>query len=59
MPATTEAPQEQQPMEVVPLDAVVTQQPAAEPQPQPEMGLRGGFVEECNCCCCGEECVCC
>ncbi|KAK4190537.1 hypothetical protein QBC35DRAFT_449251 [Podospora australis] len=57
MPAREDSPSQQQPMEAIPLDAVVTQQPTAEPQP--EVGLRGGFVEECDCCCCGEECICC
>ncbi|KAK4195179.1 hypothetical protein QBC40DRAFT_23239 [Triangularia verruculosa] len=51
------APEQQQPMEAIPLDGLVTEQPSAEPQP--EVGMRGGFVEECDCCCCGEECVCC
>ncbi|KAK1837271.1 hypothetical protein QBC39DRAFT_366788 [Podospora conica] len=56
MPATT-APEQQAPMEAIPLEGVVTQQPGLEPQP--DMNLRGGFVEECNCCCFGEECICC
>ncbi|KAK1757490.1 hypothetical protein QBC47DRAFT_399832 [Echria macrotheca] len=56
MPAT-DAPQQQAPMEAVSLDNIVTQQPGAEPQP--EMTMRGGFMEECNCCCFGEECACC
>ncbi|KAK1769733.1 hypothetical protein QBC33DRAFT_531807 [Phialemonium atrogriseum] len=55
MPAV-EAPQQQQPMEASPQD-VVSQQPAAEPQP--EMSIRGGFMEECSCCCFSEECACC
>ncbi|EHA54340.1 hypothetical protein MCOR27_001531 [Pyricularia oryzae] len=58
MPATQE-PQQQQPMEAVALEnATVTEQPA----PEPEMSttsLRGGFVEECSCCCFSEECACC
>ncbi|KAK3394738.1 hypothetical protein B0H63DRAFT_461821 [Podospora didyma] len=52
---TVDAPQQQQPMELAAPGDVVAQQPAAEP----EMTMRGGFVEECDCCCCGEECICC
>ncbi|KAK3945304.1 hypothetical protein QBC46DRAFT_336619 [Diplogelasinospora grovesii] len=54
---SVEAPQQQQPMEAQPQDAIITQQPATEPQP--EMTLRGGFMEECSCCCFSEECGCC
>ncbi|KAL1880175.1 hypothetical protein VTK73DRAFT_6206 [Phialemonium thermophilum] len=56
MPAN-EAPQQQQPMEATPDNGVVTQQPTSEPQP--DMSLRGGFFEECSCCCFSEECACC
>ncbi|KAK1778789.1 hypothetical protein QBC45DRAFT_412958 [Copromyces sp. CBS 386.78] len=64
MPSSADykVPQPQQTMEMVtPQDAIVSQQPTTEPQPEmtTEGTLRGGFVEECNCCCCGEECVCC
>ncbi|KAB5563554.1 hypothetical protein GE09DRAFT_1212885 [Coniochaeta sp. 2T2.1] len=59
MPATQE-PQQQQPMELASADGVVTQQPAAEPQPEmQEVSLRGGFFEECGCCGFSEECACC
>ncbi|KAJ0118957.1 hypothetical protein J7T55_013213 [Diaporthe amygdali] len=51
-------PQQQQPMEVPALEGVViTRQPTSEPQM--EMGLRGGFEEECGCCGCEESCSCC
>ena len=28
-------------------------------EPQPDMTLRGGFFEECSCCCFDEACDCC
>ncbi|EAA28644.3 hypothetical protein GE21DRAFT_1081 [Neurospora crassa] len=64
MPSSTEnVPQPQQSMEMVPQqDAIISQQPTTEPQPEmatTEGTLRGGFVEECSCCCCSEECACC
>ncbi|KAI1081957.1 hypothetical protein F5B20DRAFT_40860 [Whalleya microplaca] len=48
MPAPQE-PQQQAPMEMAPTDGVVTQQPAAEPQP--DMSLRGGEEAGCEICC--------
>ncbi|KAK3496659.1 uncharacterized protein B0T23DRAFT_425859 [Neurospora hispaniola] len=63
MPSSTDnVPQPQQSMEMVtPQDAIISQQPTTEPQPEmtTEGTLRGGFVEECSCCCCSEECACC
>ncbi|KAM7209295.1 hypothetical protein V8F20_000345 [Naviculisporaceae sp. PSN 640] len=60
MPAI-DGPQQQQPMETIALDSVVTQQPPAEPQPEmtSDVSMRGGFFEECSCCCFDEECACC
>ncbi|KAK0383959.1 hypothetical protein NLU13_8048 [Sarocladium strictum] len=46
---TTEEPMQQQPMTDVEMD-VVTEQPS-EPQPQPEMSLRGGEEAGCSLCC--------
>ncbi|KAM7185004.1 hypothetical protein V8F33_012659 [Rhypophila sp. PSN 637] len=58
---SVEIPQQQQPMEAVPLDTVVSKQPSAEPQPEmtSDVSMRGGFFEECGCCGCSEECACC
>ncbi|KAL8387754.1 hypothetical protein RB595_009694 [Gaeumannomyces hyphopodioides] len=56
---TVDAPQQQQPMDAAPQDATVMQQPTAEPDMTTDASLRGGFMEECSCCCFSEECACC
>ncbi|KAH9906498.1 hypothetical protein F4778DRAFT_652781 [Xylariomycetidae sp. FL2044] len=57
MPAPQE-PMQQAPMEMTSPSGVVTQQPAAEPQP--DMNLRGGEEAGCEICCglcaCDEGC---
>ncbi|CRK11028.1 hypothetical protein BN1723_009235 [Verticillium longisporum] len=58
--ATQDAPQQQAPMEAS-ADEVISSQPTAEPQPDVELGLRGGEEAGCEICCglCGCEESCC
>ncbi|RKU40248.1 hypothetical protein DL546_002345 [Coniochaeta pulveracea] len=58
---STDAPQQQQPMELPEVNGTITQQPTAEPKPEAtqDVSLRGGFYESCSCCGVGESCACC